>query len=399
MEKLIKLRYPTYYKQFKCIGGKCEDSCCIGWDIDIDKTTFKQYFKVQDKEMKTMFQKNVHNNQYCTSPEVDYGRVKLKKGKRCPFLDDNNLCIIYSKIGEEYLSNVCTCYPRLINKIDDFYEISLDVACPEAAKIFLSEKDGISFDEEKVNIGKHIIQSYIDTNDKEYSKTLIKYFKEIRNKSIEIIKNRNNSLDERIYLLGVFLDKVNECFENSISIKTFIDNFDIDQKVELNDEKTKYVIQVSFMKDLIDKLNVSKEIDSVKFKEYTKKLYENYKFINNELNQDSGIYIRYYYDYTQNIFNKLSYIIENYLVNFMYNNLFPFTESEEIFDGYIMLLIRYSLIKFYLIGLNAKNKEEIIDIIQVFSKAVEHHKTYLSDLLYYLKECGYDNIQFAKTLL
>ena len=128
MGKLINLRYPTYYKKFKCIGGDCEDSCCIGWDIDIDKTTFKQYFKVQDKEMKTMFQKNVHNNQYCTSPDVDYGRVKLKKGKRCPFLDDNNLCIIYSNIGEEYLSNVCTCYPRLINKIDDFYEISLDVA-------------------------------------------------------------------------------------------------------------------------------------------------------------------------------------------------------------------------------------------------------------------------------
>ena len=399
MGKLINLRYPTYYKKFKCIGGDCEDSCCIGWDIDIDKTTFKQYFKVQDKEMKTMFQKNVHNNQYCTSPDVDYGRVKLKKGKRCPFLDDNNLCIIYSNIGEEYLSNVCTCYPRLINKIDDFYEISLDVACPEAARIFLSEKDGISFSEEKTSLGKHIVQSYIDTNDKQYSKTLIKYFKEIRDKSIEIIKNRNHSLDERIYLLGIFLDKVNECFENSSNVKIFIDKFNIDQNIKLKSEKSKYIIQVSFMKDLIEKLNLEKEIDSVKFKKYTKKLYENYKFINNELNQASNIYIRYYDDYIQNDFKKFSYILENYIVNFMYNNLFPFTESEEIFDGYIMLLIRYSLIKFYLIGLNVNNKEDIIDIIQVFSKAIEHHKTYFIDVLDYLKDCGYDNIQFAKTLL
>ena len=34
----------------------------------------------------------------------------------------------------------------------------------------------------------------------------------------------------------------------------------------------------------------------------------------------------------------------------MYNNLFPFSETESIFDGYIMLLTRYSFIKFYLVG-------------------------------------------------
>ena len=45
MEKNIKMRYPRYFKEFKCIGGNCEDSCCIGWDIDIDKVTFKQYYK------------------------------------------------------------------------------------------------------------------------------------------------------------------------------------------------------------------------------------------------------------------------------------------------------------------------------------------------------------------
>ena len=116
MEKNIKMRYPTYLKEFSCIGGKCTDSCCIGWDIDIDKVTFRQYYKVKDKEMKRMFQKNVHINDYYLSPDVDYGKVKLKTGKRCAFLDDENYCIIYSKIGEEYLSNVCTCFPRIINK-------------------------------------------------------------------------------------------------------------------------------------------------------------------------------------------------------------------------------------------------------------------------------------------
>ena len=40
MVKNIKKIYPRYFEEFKCIGGKCEDSCCIGWNIDIDKITF-----------------------------------------------------------------------------------------------------------------------------------------------------------------------------------------------------------------------------------------------------------------------------------------------------------------------------------------------------------------------
>ena len=78
MDINVKKKYPKYLKEFKCIGGKCTDSCCIGWDIDIDKTTFRQYYKVKDVEMKKMFQKNLYNNEYCTSDNIDYGIVKLK---------------------------------------------------------------------------------------------------------------------------------------------------------------------------------------------------------------------------------------------------------------------------------------------------------------------------------
>ena len=42
MGKKFKSLYPEYYDEFKCIGGSCEDSCCVGWDIDIDKITFRK---------------------------------------------------------------------------------------------------------------------------------------------------------------------------------------------------------------------------------------------------------------------------------------------------------------------------------------------------------------------
>lgn len=35
--------YPSYYGDFHCIGGSCKDSCCIGWEVDIDEDTYEYY--------------------------------------------------------------------------------------------------------------------------------------------------------------------------------------------------------------------------------------------------------------------------------------------------------------------------------------------------------------------
>ena len=96
-------------------------------------------------------------------------------------------------------------------------------------------------------------------------------------------------------------------------------------------------------------------------------------------------------------------IFENYLTNFMYNNLFPYSESDSMFEGYIMLLIRYSLIRFYLVGRYLYNKkescDEMIRFIQVFSKAVEHDKNYIEEILDYIIENEFDNMEFAEMLI
>ena len=42
------------------------------------------------------------NNERCSSDDVDYGIVKLRKDKRCPFLDKENYCVIHSNLGGIY---------------------------------------------------------------------------------------------------------------------------------------------------------------------------------------------------------------------------------------------------------------------------------------------------------
>ena len=50
----MKVLKPFYYDDFKCIANKCIDSCCIGWQINIDEKTYKKY-----KKVKGVFGKNL----------------------------------------------------------------------------------------------------------------------------------------------------------------------------------------------------------------------------------------------------------------------------------------------------------------------------------------------------
>ncbi len=415
MVKNIKKIYPRYFEEFKCIGGKCEDSCCIGWNIDIDKITFKKYFKVKDPEMKRMFQKNVQNNERCSSEDIDYGIVKLKKDKRCPFLDEENYCVIHSNLGEDYLSNVCTCFPRVTNKIDDTYEMSLDVACPEAARLILLNKEGIKFVSKEESIGKHIISAQIDSKIKEVQNSPLRYFREIRDFCIDIIQNRDFKLNERLYILGDFINKLEDQFNNNLEdIDKFISTYNVKRVAKeyssedinslLGNDNMNYIIQMNFFIKMLKILKVDKEVESITFKKYTKEILDGYKIESDKsINENSNLYIKAFEEYEEIIENEYNYIFENYLVNFIYNNMFPFNEVLTPFDSYIMLLMRVAFIKFYLVGLylngEDNNKEKIVGFIQVFSKTIEHHKVFLIDALAYIKRNEFNNMEFAKNLL
>ena len=39
---------PDYYKEFTCIADRCEDTCCAGWQIVIDKKSLAKYKKMPD---------------------------------------------------------------------------------------------------------------------------------------------------------------------------------------------------------------------------------------------------------------------------------------------------------------------------------------------------------------
>lgn len=124
---------PDYYKEFSCIADKCSHSCCIGWEIDIDKETLEKYQKISG-EFGEKLRKNIENDGTCA-------HFKLGDNERCPFLNENNLCDIILELGEEAISQICSDHPRFYNEFSGRLESGIGLCCEEAARIILDKSD------------------------------------------------------------------------------------------------------------------------------------------------------------------------------------------------------------------------------------------------------------------
>jgi hypothetical protein len=142
--KKIEVIAPLYAQKFVCVGSSCEDTCCAGWGVVIDKKTYNAYQKVKSP---TLTQRLTHEIGRVRSLATDqnYARVKMSSvNQACPMLEDS-LCAIQKELGEDKLSHTCSTFPRLSHKTGDFYQQSLTLSCPEAARLALLEDDAFEF--------------------------------------------------------------------------------------------------------------------------------------------------------------------------------------------------------------------------------------------------------------
>lgn len=131
--------YPDYYGNFKCIADRCTDSCCIGWEIDIDSESAERYKKCSG-DLGRRLSENI------TVSEDGTHSFILGENERCPFLNGQNLCDIYAELGEDALCNICADHPRFRSFFSDRTEVGLGLCCEAAAEIILSRLGKFSFE-------------------------------------------------------------------------------------------------------------------------------------------------------------------------------------------------------------------------------------------------------------
>ena len=173
---------PDYYQDFECIADKCEDTCCAGWQIVIDKETLKKYTKIKGNFKKEIL-KNVNWFQ---------GTFKQDKSKRCAFLNDRNLCDLYLSQGEEGFCKTCREYPRHTEEFEGVREITLSISCPEVARILMNRMEPVQFiSEEKEG----------DEEFEDFDPFLYSILEDARKEMITILQNRDLTIADRILLV------------------------------------------------------------------------------------------------------------------------------------------------------------------------------------------------------
>lgn len=358
----MKITRPKYYTNFKCIADKCEDTCCKGWEIIIDKDTLKKY-----KNNKSTFAKKL-NSKIIFYEDNEPG-FKLE-GENCPFLNNNNLCDIYINLGEDNLCNTCKAFPRIIEQYGNLKEISLSLGCPEACRILLLQKDKIKFETFENNDS---ITSYNNIDFQMFSLII-----SARNVAMNIIRDRSISLDKRIYLYLIFTKEVQDS----------IDNLEVSKIAEIGQNFK----NEDYINNLLGKINKYKNKEKEKYN-VLHKIIDSFK----DLETINGCWtekLQWVYDTFYNTETELQYFIDNHKMFMEYyedkfyeyeNILIYFTFryfmkclndcnllSKVILSIFSLLVIIELDVSKWVNNNKRLEFEDQVDIVHIFSKEVEH---------------------------
>lgn len=402
---------PSYMRDFKCIGPICEDSCCLGWRVNIDYDTYQKYRACKDSVLAPMFKNyikrvrsggkkgNVHSN--------DYAHVK-GASVRCEFLSPEDMCLIQQRLGEDYLSHTCHDYPRTINKVDRFIERSLTMSCPEAARKVLLNPEIMTFDQSEEPVdSRGLVFTTINTAKIPVKRRLdhMSQFWLVRDFLISLLQNRNYTIEMRLILMGKFIELMEEYVGRPESdFVAMVQSFH--QQVEdltlidlMKDLPTNYDFQAQLMIEILEERMALRGL-SQRYLDILAPVLQGikYGFSTDEIVAN---YRRVLMEKYEPYMLKHSYILENYFVNLVFKELFPF-KGKNFFEEYSRLISTYSVIRLHLIGLSAVdelNLDNIVYVFQIIGRHIEHSPTFVKGINQKMKNAGFQTTAHLATLI
>lgn len=366
----MKLRVPDYYEDFKCIGGKCTDSCCIGWELDIDEESYEAYKKAGGD-----FGKRLRESMVDGSDETEECNTFRLNGDRCPFLNEKNLCDIYIHLGEKSLCKVCTEYPRFTVEYDNTREKSMALSCEVVGKLLFEREDRVTFIEKEIPY-EEIFEECLPM--------FVKEIEYIRDRSIAILQNRTDDIYDRIKMFLCFVSKAQEIINEGAEDENLIElleNLDIDCPNFKSGELKPFIEEVCY---LLGELYVLGDEWTEVFSEFKSKLNEEVIYEFEKYRKDNKMLDLWY---------------ENIMVYFVFRY---FTKG--VYDCDVISRAKFAFLGFFAIrGLAAiryqnLRKFDITDMIMVakaYSKEVEHSEgniAYLMEEFLFSEEFDIENL-------
>ena len=365
-EKIIL--QPKYVADFQCDGSKCNAKCCGKWRIDIDMETYKKYQRIKNPAMRKKILSSIQPSTIQTGFQIELDNKGV-----CPLLCEDNLCYIQRNMGEGALSQTCKVYPRMVQQIGNYQFRMLAMTCPVAAEYALLSTNAMELQqiscEEDTSAWKLIAKN---CNMKNVPNDLAAVH--IMMGGLAILQNTSYTFEQRLVILGLFLDKVEDCQQDVEAVAGLIDYYNSDafqQEISNLWENWQYypVAHHQFMNGIITVLKQEKEL-----------------LISSEHWQVMNDYYNNVYEERHHLVQeRLGSVLERYWQHEWLFHAYPYSFSGGFLHNYFSYLIAYELCQLVIYSTyaldNAWAERNILDVLGEFSKSFDHKRDFSKALV------------------
>lgn len=355
----------NYYDDFKCIANKCKDTCCSGWAVNIDESSYETYSK--DK---------YYDNSMVEIDNKNYFILDKESGD-CGFLE-NNLCKIVRDKGSKQLCITCKRYPRAISIYNNIVFETLHFSCEAVMPLILKNKKELNFDifsikDRETGFKPEDIEKNGFTQETNF---------EVFKLCLSVLQHPTHKLYEKLTYIFMALGELDEIDKNldtnlkdekvDLILAQYFENLDNDEIFDIikNVQTEAPKLKLDFY-NLLYKLFPEFQMIKTSDKNLKNK-FENVK----PLAENSDEEIINYLDKISNYLNKNEKMLERYLICLLVENKFP-TSFDDFEKAMKYILFRIAMIEYVMMILNINSSEEVDDdiffeAIRIFSRNQEH---------------------------
>jgi lysine-N-methylase len=438
-----------YADSFRCIGAECEDSCCQGWKIPIDPAALDRYHSLPASPLKSQIiaaiapapargtdalSTSASTSAMPSPPSI----LRMNDDNRCPLLTQGNLCSIHAQLGEQFLPSVCASYPRVQRQLGPIAETALALSCPEAARLVLLGPAILSPSMPSPSILSPSIldsapppQPALSGEHSESTSAAPDYFAEIRSTTLALIGAQNIPLWQRLFLLCLLCHRLDSIESGQIraDIPRYLADFRAaaaSGSLAPQMESTPFDPEAQLDAVLrLAGLMLHRSRVTPRFAEciaaFTSGIGNGPSATLATLTDAYTVAYRQWFA----PFERLHpHVLENYLVNLVVLNRFPFgrasdssgpPSSSPLLSGssiagpsksreFARLAAQFALTRGLLIGVAGHHRERfstehVVHTVQTVSRHFDHHPEFLSSAHALLVECSLEGITGLSVLL
>lgn len=199
-----------YIADFRCIGAACEDTCCGGWRIGVDREHFVQLERAMVRRSPAEAARFRDNHlPVLDGGEEMHAELRQDGAGRCGFLDDG-LCSIHRDYGETLLSNTCAVFPRTVTRVGGRIELTGTAACPEVARRMLLSEDAMELvDHDPRTLPRLHATRQLDPDP---ARPWERYYDDVRQAALALLGRTDYPLDTRLFALAFLANEVSPFF-------------------------------------------------------------------------------------------------------------------------------------------------------------------------------------------